>query len=76
MNSLIKLFVIAATVAVIGQLMHSAYAMYEDQVMICNFEDNCQVVSIDDYMDKEQAATLWNNFNQELDTFDLKDASN
>lgn len=51
----------------------NAFGIYEDQLTVCNFEDNCQVINIDDYMTKKQATKLWNNYNQELDTFDLSD---
>ena len=47
--------------------------IYEDQLTVCNFEDNCQVINIDDYMSKNKADKLNYNFNNNLDTFDQSD---
>lgn len=41
----------------------------EDQAEICNFKNVCQIVNIDDYMTKAKSDQLWNNFNNDLDTY-------
>jgi hypothetical protein len=50
-------------------LYHSAYGMFEDQIKVCNFENVCQIVNIDDYMTRNASDKLQNNFNKDLDTF-------
>ena len=50
--------------------------IYEDQFIVCNMWEVCQVIDIDDYMSKKSSDRLWNNFDRELDTFDIKDITN
>lgn len=48
------------------------FGMYEDQMKVCNFENECQIISVDDYMTRDKADKLYNNFNEDLDTFDTE----
>lgn len=50
--------------------------IYEDQMIVCNMWKVCQEIDTDDYMSQESMDKLWNNFDKELDTFDMKDALN
>lgn len=50
-----------------------AMMLYEDQYMICNFEHECQIINIDDYINNDNATKLQYNFDNNLDTFNLVD---
>jgi len=66
---------ISAMILLSGLIMHGVFGqsatLDEDQLMLCNFKDICQVVNIDDYMNKANSTKLWYNFNHDLDTFSL-----
>lgn len=57
-------------------IMAKTHTIYEDQLIVCNFWNVCQEINADDYMSKKNLDKLWNNFDQELDTFNLSDAIN
>lgn len=65
----------ALVAALLGSLV--AYGqqsgIYEDQLIVCNFEAVCQIIDIDDYIDYYEQDKLWNNFNNDLDTFDMEE---
>ena len=69
--SFLKYIAIASvTMATLSLLIsQGAFGMYEDQIEVCNFEKVCQVVNIDDYMTRDKADKLQENFNQDLDTY-------
>jgi hypothetical protein len=48
----------------------------EDQFIICNMWKVCQEIDSDDYMDSDALKQLWYNFDNDLDTFDIKDVTN
>lgn len=48
--------------------------IYEDQFLVCNFWNDCQVINADDFMSKKSIGKLWDNFDRSLDTFNLTDA--
>jgi hypothetical protein len=48
--------------------------VYEDQFILCNFWNICTIINADDFMSKKSIDKLWNNFDQDLDTFKLTDA--
>lgn len=52
-----------------AQNVLSIPAIYEDEYTICNFEDVCTIIAIDD-LDAEE---LKNRFANDLDTFSLND---
>ena len=68
---------ITATILLCGLIWHGAFGQQstldEDQIMLCNFKNICQVVTIDDYINKANASQLWYNYNHDLDTFSLND---
>ncbi|HEX7179139.1 MAG TPA: hypothetical protein VF220_05390 [Nitrososphaeraceae archaeon] len=70
MSFLKYIAITSVTIATLSVLIHGgAFGMYEDQVEICNFENNCQIVNIDDYMNKHASDKLQNNFDNNLDTY-------
>ena len=50
--------------------------IFEDQFIVCNMWQVCQVIDIDDYMSRKASDKLWYNFDNNLDTFDVKDITN
>jgi len=48
-------------------------SLYEDQFILCNFKNVCQLINIDDYINKQNSSKLWHNFNNDLDTFNLSE---
>jgi len=61
---------LTAIVALSTLIYSGAFGMYEDQLKVCNFENVCQIVNIDDYMTRSASDKLQNNFDKDLDTFD------
>ena len=55
-------------------IMSKTHTIYEDQLIVCNFWNVCQEINADDYLSKKSLDKLWNNFDQDLDTFNLSDA--
>ena len=66
------LSVLALSLLLMGQ-QNKVFGMYEDQIEVCNFEQVCQVVNIDDYMTKKASDKLQYNFDNDLDTYDRSD---
>jgi type III secretory pathway component EscR len=64
----VALILTVGLVAYIGTVNASS-KMYEDQIEVCNFEHVCQVINIDDYMNKASADKLQSNFDKDLDTY-------
>jgi hypothetical protein len=52
------------------------HKVYEDQFIVCNFWNNCQIINADDFMSKKSIDKLWNNFDNNLDTFNMTEAIN
>lgn len=48
----------------------------EDQFIVCNMWQVCQEINADNYMSKKSLDKLWYNFDNDLDTFDIKDVTN
>jgi hypothetical protein len=80
LNIIIKLFIIAAIVAVIGQVMHRVNAqqnnIFEDQYVLCNFEGECFTFNQDDYLKKSQIEEFQLFFNNDIDTYTIEDLTN
>lgn len=70
---------ITSIIVLSGLIWHGAFGqsatLDEDQLMLCNFKDICQVVNIDDYMNKANSTKLWYNYNHDLDTFTLSNSA-
>jgi hypothetical protein len=45
----------------------------EDQLQVCNFKDICTIINQDDYLSKKSIDKIWNNFNNDIDTYDMSD---
>ncbi len=69
---LIILGIMFAAGLVIVLVIPEARGMYEDQFLVCNFKNICQVIDIDDYISKNASDKLWYNFNHDLDTFTFR----
>jgi hypothetical protein len=54
-------------------LMQKVNGIYEDQLEVCNFKGECTQIDIDDFMTKEKSDKLWLIFNNDIDTYDIKD---
>ena len=50
--------------------------IYEDQFIVCNMWEVCQVIDTDDFMSRHASEKLWYNFDNDLDTFNIKDLTN
>lgn len=66
-------FFVTLAIAFLTEAYGQTAGIYEDQLFICNFELVCQLVNEDDYLSKDASATLWNNFNADLDTFNIEE---
>jgi hypothetical protein len=48
----------------------------ENKMIVCNMWKVCQEIDTDDYMDSDALKQLWYNFDNDLDTFNIKDITN
>jgi hypothetical protein len=67
--------IVSLTIALCAtiSLMQKVNAIYEDQLEVCNFKGECTQIDIDDFMTKEKSDHLWSIFNNDIDTYDIKD---
>ena len=61
--------ILALSLSLFGQ-QNKVFGLMEDQLEICNFEQVCQTINIDDYMTRAKADQLQNNFKNDLNTYD------
>jgi len=61
--------ILALSLSLFGQ-QNKVFGLMEDQLEVCNFEQVCQTINIDDYMTRAKADKIQNNFNNELNTYD------
>ena len=72
MNTLIILLSVISALLIFSFLISISYGqIFEDQYLICDHSNVCQVINIDDYIDKDKADKLQHNFENNLDTFNL-----
>ncbi len=48
--------------------------IYEDQFIVCNFWNNCIIINADNFMSHKAINKIWNQYDNDLDTFNLTDA--
>ena len=65
-------FVLTAEAKTGTQSIDKGIGLYEDEVLICNFEGSCKIVPIDDLGTDEGIEQLGMQFNANVDTFTLK----
>lgn len=54
-------------------LFQCVNAIFEDQLIACNFENECVTINVDDYLDKDKADKLWSQYENDIDTFSIED---
>ena len=69
-TAILALFFLLAEAAE-AQTPLSSTAVFEDQFMICNFEDVCTTIDADNFMPQKSIDKIWTQFNDEVDTFDI-----
>jgi spermidine/putrescine-binding protein len=73
LKTLIILSSIIATILILSFLVAVSYGqIFEDQYLLCNHENECTVINIDDYISRDKADKIQYNFEHDLDTFDLR----
>ena len=71
---MLMLIVLASLCLLLNFLKVSAQKQqFEDQFIICNYKNVCQLINSDNYINPNNLTKLWFNFNHDLDTFNLSE---
>lgn len=71
MKSLYLFSVICAVLTFSTQSVNAQ--IFEDQLLVCDHTNECQIINIDNFINKDNATKLQYNFDHDLDTFSLRD---
>jgi hypothetical protein len=63
-----------AVASLIGSLVaYGQSGIYEDQYILCNFEEECFTFNQDDYLSRAQTEEFQLFFNNDMDTYSISD---
>ena len=65
-------FILTAEAANYKYNINKEIGLYEDEVLICNFEGTCKIIPVDNLGTDEGIEQLGMQFNANVDTFTLK----